>query len=107
VGTGVLLWGVKRPDRDADELFPSGAEVKNEWSHNSAFPIRLHVVEGTALQFVYDSNGFQTLKRRLHVLEQEMGMPKNRECIWQLRALTRTAPFQVHIIISSFAGDSR
>jgi hypothetical protein len=32
-------------------------------------------------------------------------MPKSRECIWQLSAPTRTAPFKLHII-SSFAGDS-
>ena len=98
--------GVKRPGRDADQLFPSSAEVENEWSHASAFPFCLNIVEDTALLF-YDGKGFQTLKCRLYVLECEVGMPKSRECIWQLCALTRTAPFKFHIIISSFAGDSR
>ena len=95
--------GVKRPGRDADQLYPSSAEVKTECSHCSAFPIRLHVVEGTALLFPFhDANGFQTLKCRLHVLECEVGMPKGTECIWQLRALTRTASLQIRIIYSWF-----
>ena len=28
--------GVKRPEREASSLHPSGAEVKNEWSYNSS-----------------------------------------------------------------------
>jgi hypothetical protein len=39
---GALSLGVKRPGREADHSPPSSAEVKNAWSYNSAFPIRLH-----------------------------------------------------------------
>ena len=52
-------------------------------------------MEGTALIFFYDGNGFQILKCRVHVLECEVGMQKSRECIWRLRALAQT-------VLSSF-----
>jgi hypothetical protein len=41
---GALSMGVKQPGREADHSLPSSAEVKNEWSHTSTPPIRLHGV---------------------------------------------------------------
>jgi hypothetical protein len=35
-GNRGLFLGVKRPGREADHSPPSSAEVKNEWSYNSA-----------------------------------------------------------------------
>jgi hypothetical protein len=39
---GALSLGIKWPEREADHSPPSRAQVKNEWSYNSAPPIRLH-----------------------------------------------------------------
>jgi hypothetical protein len=39
--TGALSPGVKRPEREADHSPPTGAEVKNTWSHTSTLPIFL------------------------------------------------------------------
>jgi len=35
---------VKRPRREANELYPSRAEVKNAWNYNSTPPIHLYGV---------------------------------------------------------------
>jgi hypothetical protein len=39
-----LSLGVKRPGHEADHWPQSSAEIKNEWSHTSTFPLRLHGV---------------------------------------------------------------
>jgi hypothetical protein len=39
---GALPLGVKRPEREADHLPPSSAEVKNEWSYTSTPLIRFY-----------------------------------------------------------------
>jgi hypothetical protein len=41
---GALSLGIKQPERQADHLPPSTAEVKNAWSYTSIPPIRLHGV---------------------------------------------------------------
>jgi hypothetical protein len=40
----VLSLEVKRPGREADNLPPASAEIKNEWSYTSSLLIRLHGV---------------------------------------------------------------
>jgi hypothetical protein len=37
--TGVFFPGVKQAEREDDHSPPSGAEIKNEWSHNSSPPM--------------------------------------------------------------------
>jgi len=44
MGTRGSSLGVKRPGREADQLPPFSAEVKNAWSYTSTLPIRLHGV---------------------------------------------------------------
>jgi hypothetical protein len=44
LGTVVLLTGVKRTGREAENSPPPSAEVKNTWSYNSTPPARLHGV---------------------------------------------------------------
>ena len=54
VGTGILSWGVKRPEGDADHLPPSGAEVNNDWNCTYILPYAFMVWAGTLpLPFSY------------------------------------------------------
>jgi hypothetical protein len=44
MGTEALSSEIKRTGREINKLFPSRAEVKNEWSYTSAPPAYLHGV---------------------------------------------------------------
>ena len=48
--------GVKQPGREVNHPPPPTAEGKNEWSHNSSFPIRLHGVDRENFTFQYQNN---------------------------------------------------
>jgi len=37
--TGIIFSGVKQTGREVDHTTPSGAEVKNKWSHTSSPPV--------------------------------------------------------------------
>ena len=43
-GSRGSLAGIKRPGFEIYHAFPSGAEIKNEWSCTFVSPIRLHVL---------------------------------------------------------------
>ena len=44
IGTRFLLRWVKRPGSDTNYALPPTADVKNEWSHTFAAPLRFHGV---------------------------------------------------------------
>jgi hypothetical protein len=48
---GFLSARIKRPQREADNDPPSGADVKSEWSYTSTPPICLHEVDTDSFTF--------------------------------------------------------
>jgi hypothetical protein len=87
---GALSLAVKQPEREADHLSPSSAEVKNAWSYTSTPPIRLHgVVLSSAQGQLYllplhthtCSTSFtaSTLKERNHISNEHHEARKQKE----------------------------
>jgi hypothetical protein len=59
--------GIKRPGREVDHSSPSRAEVKNEWSYTSTFPIHFHGVDRKNFTFIcYHVNDiYRVIKKSL------------------------------------------